>query len=455
MRKYLVEHLERNSLFNSSQHGFRAKRSCLSQLLSHYDRITALLDEGKGVDVVYLDFAKAFDKVDLGIVLHKLHSLGVRGKLGAWLASFLLGRSQTVIVNGRKSNPQPMISGVPQGSVLGPLIFLVLLGDIDKDVSHAFLSSFADDTRVGKDFSSPADVQLLQEDLDHIFRWAKTSNMQFNSDKFEMLSYQANPSQPRPPQSLLSDDLSVIEAKPSLRDLGVVMSADAHFSTHISDKITSVSKLIAWALRVFHTRSLPVMLTIWKSLILCHLDYCSQLWSPSKTGEIQAIEALQKAFLSRIPVLQGLDYWEQLKRAKMYSLQRRRERYTILYTWRILEGQAPNLDHTPITAATHNRRGRECKVPKTSPSSATPVKNARANSFAIRGPRLFNTLPKSLRDRTNCTPEAFKASLDAHLSSIPDEPSVPGLTQYKRAETNSLIDWAAYRGRGDGAGSTS
>ena len=90
------------------------------------------------------------------------------------------------------------------------------------------------------------------------------------------------------------------------------------------------------------------MLTLWKALILCHLDYCSQLWSPHKTGDIQVIEMLQKAFISKIAGLQDLNYWEQLQELKMYSLERRRERYSIIYAWRVLEGQVPNLNSTPI-----------------------------------------------------------------------------------------------------------
>ena len=117
------------------------------------------------MDVVYLDFAKAFDKVDLGITVRKLHQLGIRGQLGRWLLSFLTNRTQTVVVNGKKSRPQPVISGVPQGSVLGPILFLVLLGDIDSEVANSFLSSFADDTRVGMGINTAADVGLLQKDL--------------------------------------------------------------------------------------------------------------------------------------------------------------------------------------------------------------------------------------------------------------------------------------------------
>ena len=455
VRKHLVRFFDVHQLFNPSQHGFRANRSCLSQLLSHFDTITSYLNDGHGVDVVYLDFAKAFDKVDIGITLRKLHALGVRGALGRWLISFLVGRSQTVVVDNKKSNPQEVVSGVPQGSVLGPLIFLILLGDIDQDVADSFVSSFADDTRVGKAIKSNADAGLLQQDLIRIYNWSIAANMQFNSDKFEMLSYDANPAQPRPPQTLLSDDGSPIESKQRLRDLGVTISSDAKFTQHIHERVTVVNKLTGWAMRVFHSRALPTMVTIWKSLILCHLDYCSQLWSPSKTGEIQMLEATQRAFLKKIPQFSDLSYWEQLKSCNLFSLERRRERYSIIYTWRIIEGQVPNLDATPITARTHVRRGRECIVPQVSNASPTSIQAIRANSFAIRGPRLFNTLPAHLRNLTNCKPEAFKSALDAHLRSIPDEPLIPGLTQFRRAESNSLIEWAAARDANrNGAGPT-
>ncbi|XP_066936616.1 uncharacterized protein [Clytia hemisphaerica] len=121
-----------NNLFNPSQHGFRSGRSCLSQLLEQYDLILNILDEEANADVVYLDFSKAFDKV--AIVLHKIKQLGIDGKILQWFNSFLTGRKQSVLVNGVKSKPQDVLSGVPQGSVLGPLVFLILIGDIDKDI---------------------------------------------------------------------------------------------------------------------------------------------------------------------------------------------------------------------------------------------------------------------------------------------------------------------------------
>ena len=219
------------------------------------------------------------------------------------------------------------------------------------------------------------------------------------------------------------------------------MSNDATFTNHILTKIKSVKALISWILRTFKSREPLPMLTLWKTQVLCHLDYCSQLWSPSKTGAIQSIEMLQKAFFSRISGLHSRCYWDQLSQLKAYSLERRRERYQIIYTWRIIEGQVPNLKSTPIESCLNTRRGRLCKVPRVSPAAPGSIQTIRYASLPIKGPRLFNALPTSLRNLTECTTEKFKQNLDKFLAKIPDQPLIPGLTQYRRIDTNSVIDW--------------
>ena len=119
--------MDENNLFNPTQHGFRQGRSCLSQLIAHFDHITQLLENGENVDVIYLDFAKAFDKIDFLSTMRKLNHMGISGKLGHWLYSFLTNRKQAVLVNGTIGSFFDVKSGVPQGSVIGPLLFLVLI----------------------------------------------------------------------------------------------------------------------------------------------------------------------------------------------------------------------------------------------------------------------------------------------------------------------------------------
>ena len=180
-------------MLNPNQHGFRSNRSCLSQLLSHYEAILSLLEEGLGTDVVYLDFAKAFDKVDFGILLSKLKRFGIGGSIGKWIYSFLVNRTQRVLVNGTASIPIQVLSGIIQGSVLGPLLFMIMINDIDQKVFSSHVSCFADDTRVLQHISELSDCSSLQSDLNAIFSWAEENNMEFNNLKFELIRYNTMP----------------------------------------------------------------------------------------------------------------------------------------------------------------------------------------------------------------------------------------------------------------------
>ena len=139
--------------------------------------------------MIYLVFAKAFDKVDIAVTLRKMKDLGIQGKLERWIHSFMNDREQAVTVEKKITKPQSVKSGVPQGSVLGHLIFLILIGDIDQNIPSAFLSSFADDTRVGKGIETEQGVRALQDGLNAVYTWAKNNNIEFNSEKFELLRY--------------------------------------------------------------------------------------------------------------------------------------------------------------------------------------------------------------------------------------------------------------------------
>ena len=176
-------------------------------------------------DVIYLDFSKAFDKVDHTIVLCKMKKLGITGKIFHWLKSFLTERKQTVVVNGVKSKPQNVISGVPQGSVLGPLIFLILIGDIDKDVLHSIVKSFADDTRATKLVKTIEDVIRLQEDLQRNYKWTHDNNMKLNSVNFELLWY-GKKKLIKDQTNYTSPSGEIINSNNVVKDLGVLISND-------------------------------------------------------------------------------------------------------------------------------------------------------------------------------------------------------------------------------------
>lgn len=436
--------LESTNQLNKGQHGFRRGRSCLSQLLAHYERIISALESNTVLDVIYLDFAKAFDKVDHGVLLHKLRDMGISGRLGLWISEFLTNRTQFVAVGGSCSDVSPVVSGVPQGSVLGPLLFLIHIHDIDHNITHSTVTSFADDTRISKTINNQDDAVLLQKDLDTIYQWAATNNMAFNNAKFEHLTYNTNPSV-QPTTSYTAPDGSTISNPSEVQDLGVCFSSDATFSTHISVAAKKARSQLGWIMRTFHTRDPFPMLTLYKSLVVPLLEYCCQLWSPWTPGDIRALEAVQRSFTHRITIFRDLNYWERLSALGLYSLQRRRERYAILYIWKIMRGLVSN--DIGISFYDQPRLGRLCTVDRVHPRALTRVKTLKTNAFATRGPTLFNALPITLRAKTDVSLETFKATLDRFLRTLPDEPPMP--QYHSRSSTNSIVDWLAIR-RADG-----
>ena len=250
VRNKIQTHLEDNELYNTKQHGFRKGRSCLSQLLEHTERLIHYLEKGNNVDVIYLDFSKAFDRVDHTILLHKLRRNGISGKLHNWIKSFLTNRTQKVSVNSTLSAETEVISGVPQGSVLGPLLFLIMIQDIDNKVIHAILSSFADDTRLMKEISELIDIEYLQNDLDAVYEWTEENNMLLNGLKFEHLTYGKNDTL-KQNSSYYSDTATLIETKDKVKDLGVTLDTNLSYDHHIQQQIQKVKNISSRIYRTF------------------------------------------------------------------------------------------------------------------------------------------------------------------------------------------------------------
>ena len=220
------------------------------------------------------------------------------------------------------------------------------------------------------------------------------------------------------------------------------MSSNGNFCEHIRKMCQSARNMCSWILRTFADRSHDLMLTTWKTLVIPILDYCSQLWNPHKQGDIQLIEDVQRCFTRKIPIHGRKCYWERLRSLRLYSLERRRERYKIIYVWKMLENLVPNLstEHNRIKSKMSSRHGRLCVIPSVSKTASARVQTLREGSLCVNGPKLFNILPPSIRNITNVGVNTFKKKLDEFLAAIPDEPQSPGYTSSRRADTNSLVD---------------
>ena len=211
--------------------------------------------------------------------------------------------------------------------------------------------------------------------------------------------------------------MNIISPSTHVVDLGISMSSDCTFDLHISNLYRRCSNLAGWILRTFTLRDPHLMLTMFKSLVLCRLDYASQLWSPYLLKHIYLIEKVQRAFTKHISGIRDFSYSKRLETLKLYSLQRRRDRYSIIYVWKIVEGLIPNLSD-PITCSLSDRRGRTCIV--------YHAGAGRYNSFRCRSIRMFNRLPKCIRMLTSCSVNRFKSELDSYLRNIVDLPCQPG-----------------------------
>ncbi|KAL5256118.1 hypothetical protein ACHWQZ_G011358 [Mnemiopsis leidyi] len=441
MRTNLVQHLEENQLISRTQHGFRKKRSCMTQLISHIEQIYQALNNDNEVDVIYLDFAKAFDKVDHQVLMAKLHHYGIHGKVLEWIRQFLVDRKQAVVVEGHKSSFQPVKSGVPQGTVLGPILFVLYINDLLHSINFSKGFSFADDTKLIGEIRGEQSVQLLQEDLNTVIGWSHANNMELHEKKFEVVSYSLNasgslrqlPFYPLTVEYHTPKGHTIIPQK-VVRDLGVYISNDRSWSPHIEKTVQGAYVMAAWALSAFRDRSEVLMLTLYKSLVRSKLEYCCPVWNPSKLGDVRKLEDVQRSFTKKITGCKELSYYERLKKLRLLSLQRRRERYCIIHVWKIRNGLAPN--DTEIQFADHQRLGVRASIPAINRKAQMSIKADYDRSFRVRAAQLFNMLPADLRGVS--TLDAFKSGLGRFLEHYPDTPPVTG---HFGVNDNSLLSW--------------
>ena len=183
-----MNYMSSNDLFTNSQYGFRPGRSCVTQLLEVLDNWSELMDNGFSIDTIYLDFSKAFDTVPHQRLFLKLEKLGFEGSLLNWIKSFLTGRNQCVRINSTTSALSDVISGVPQGSVLGPVLFLIFINDL-QDIVNGIVKIFADDYKTFSKISTVNAHDRLQENLDELCDWSNTWKLKFNAAKYKVLHF--------------------------------------------------------------------------------------------------------------------------------------------------------------------------------------------------------------------------------------------------------------------------
>ena len=332
-------------------------------------------------------------------------------------------------MDGILSKKEQVTSGVPQGTVLGPLLFLIYINDLEPELQKSILRIFADDFKIVKPIWNQKDHDELQEELNVAMKWADRNNMELNHKKFQLIQYGKEEHLKTPYET----GLATINGESDIKDLGVYLSADLSWETQITQAIKMGRKFMGWILRSFVTRIPEVILFLYKSYVLPRLEYAALLWSPYQQKNIVKIEAIQRSITARIEELKNFNYHQRLRKLKLFSLQRRRERYTTIYMYKLSSGIVPN--NLNLQFYTTRRGERKCHAPRLNAQN-THHSTLRHNYFTSTGPSLFNLLPAKIKEAE--TLESFKSQLDRFLWTIPDLPPTPG---YPVLNRNTLLEW--------------
>ena len=294
--------------------------------------VTKSIDSRKQVHAIYLDFSKAFDKVPHMRLLKKISSLGVNGDILNWIRSWLSNRKQRVVLNGKLSSWSSVTSGVPQGSVLGPILFLIYVNDIDCSLLSQ-ISKFADDTKIYRSISSNKDIIDLQKDITSVLKWCDDWQMKLNVDKCKVISFgQENM---KPVYFLENKELEICSAE---RDLGVFISNTLKSDLHIAEQSSKANRMLGYISKVVTHKTSSVILPLYNALVRPHLEYCVQAWGPYLQKDITRLEKVQKRAVNMMQNLRGKSYEDKLKEIKLFSLSKRRIRGDMIETFKLIKG---------------------------------------------------------------------------------------------------------------------
>ena len=352
----IMEHIILHNLNNilddiiyDNQHGFRRQLSCTTQLASVTHDIVENMDKKQNVHAAVLDFSKAFDTVPHHLIISKLIAHDIDPILVAWIANFLTDRKQRVIVNGASSEIIPITSGVPQGSVLGPALFILFVNDIADCVQFGTIRLFADDTIIYAPISDAADQRKLQRDLDQVFQWSITNGMKFNTSKSNIISFHNKKITNTPLLSyrLGGDTLVVVD---QVKYLGVILSSDLSWDKHVRYIQGKAERVLGLLKHTLSRAPDKIKLIAYKTICRPILEYASAVWDPTQRSLSHKLEVIQNKALRFIFNIKGREasMTELRKEKQIHSLAKRRQqsRIDLFLTILRLEHLFPTISDT-------------------------------------------------------------------------------------------------------------
>jgi len=375
----------------------------LRNLLVFLEEVTYSLDEGNPVDVIYLDFAKAFDKVPYRRLFSKLRSHGIGGNVADWIEVWLTNRKQKVGLNKNYSDWSSVSSGVPQGSVLGPLLFLIYINDLDEGIISK-LGKFADDTKVARGVSNDNEVDILREDLGKIWQWSVDWQMLFNLDKCTVMHLGS-----KNPECEYKMGNNILKKSKQERDLGVIMDSSGKSTEQCIMAVKKANAVLGMIKRNINFKSKDVIVKLYKALVRPKLEYCIQAWCPYLKKDIDILERVQKRATKMIEGYKNMCYEDRLSNTGLMKLEKRRARGDLIQAFKMIKG-IDKVDYRHFfeiadTERSHKTRGHNLKIIKVGCK-----KDIRKHFFSQRVINAWNGLSQFVVDAV--TVNAFKNRLD-------------------------------------------
>ncbi|KAI8484062.1 hypothetical protein Bbelb_381800 [Branchiostoma belcheri] len=400
LRDALVEHMMLNDLFCDQQHGFVPGRSCTTQLITTMDQWTRAVEEGEPLDAIYLDLRKAFDSVPHARLMYKLSQYGISGKLHAWIQAFLTDRRQRVCIDGDMSDWVKVTSGIPQGSVLGPFLFVVFINDMPSAISSTCYL-FADDAKVFRRVNSPDEVATLQADINNLAVWSKDWQLSFNIEKCKCMHIgYGNPCQEYEMQGRTLEDTS------EERDLGVIVDKKLKFHAHCNAVAGKAFRTLGLIRKSFQRLDETTVPLLYKTMVRPIIEYGNAIWGPYLKGDQELLDRVQHKATRLIPGFDEISYEDRLRRLKLPTLGYRRKRGDMIQIFKFVKGfdrVDPNsLFNFNVDGRT---RGHSYKIVKPQAKKST-----RANFFSVRTVNSWNSLPAEVVAAE--TVNSFKSKID-------------------------------------------
>ena len=297
-----MDHMRRNNLLSKKQYGSISGRSTVLQLIKVIDNWTEALDEGKTVDIIYCDFMRAFDRVPHERLLEKISRCGIKGNYLGWMKEFLMNRRQRVVVNGVASDWRDVISGVPQGSVLGPLLFVIYINDLPSCMENGSqIYLYADDTKILKAIEEENGCCRLQRDLNNMKKWTEKWLLSLHPDKSRYM--RIGRTEVREGAYQLCN---VIERSSAEKDIGVIIEDKLKFSEHLAEKINKANEVVGIIRRTFIGLDAEMFKQLYTALVRPHSEYAYQVWNPYLIKDIEAVENVQRRATRLLPNMKNL-----------------------------------------------------------------------------------------------------------------------------------------------------